>query len=188
MPIPRTGDVELRRVRLGGTGNIASRVVVIEHADVDAPVVVECILVAAVQVPFQAASVIADARVMKPADVGAPCAKVKAAGMSEIEATLKRGLAIGLGQAAENVLAIDAEVAGDRIRLGRFGGLGRFGIGWRGRLCLSARNADRGQKNKECGECTDFEAHEKLPLADCKESCMFMSAQAVPSSKFINFQ
>ena len=66
---------------------------------------------------------IADAGVVKPADIRAPGAEIEATGVSEVEATLKRRLSIGLRQAAEYVLAIDAEVAGDRIGLGRLGRL-----------------------------------------------------------------
>jgi hypothetical protein len=87
--------------------------------------------------------VIADAGVVKPADIRAPGAEIEATGVSEVEPTLERGLSIGLRQAAEYVLAVDAEVAGDRIGLGGLGGLGWFGIGWRGRLCLSDRDAGR---------------------------------------------
>ena len=37
--------------------------------------------------------------------------------MREVEATLECGLAVGLRKPAEDVLAVDAEVAGDRVRL-----------------------------------------------------------------------
>ena len=78
--------------------------------------------------------------------------------MREIEPALERGLLIGLCQPAEDVLAIDAEVAGDRVRLGRFGGLG-CGCG---RLRLKVGDASRGDENEKRGECTEFETHEEL--------------------------
>ncbi len=126
-PLPRSGARRFRSCPgLVTPADVAARVVVIEHADVGAPVVVDRVLPAAVEIPFEAAAVIADARVVQPADVRTPGAEVEAVGVREVEAALERGLLVGLREAAENVLAVDAEVAGDRVvRLG----LGGCGLG-----------------------------------------------------------
>src|SRR6185437_7389545 len=79
------------------------RVVVIEHADVGAPIVVDRVLPAAVDIPLQAAAVIADTRIVQPADVRCPGADVDAVGVCVVESALGGGLAIGLRQSAENI-------------------------------------------------------------------------------------
>src|ERR1700682_2732365 len=104
--------------------------------------------------------------------------------MSEIEPTLERGLSIGLRQAAEDVLAIDAEVAGNGVRLGLPCRLGCRGGGLR----LNTGEAGRSYQNEKRGECTEFEAHEELPWLIAKNRAPRSSAQGVPSGKVIEYQ
>ena len=76
--------------------------------------------------------------VVQPADVRAPGPGVETVLVGVVEAALERGLRIGLRQSAKDVLAVDAEVARQRVI-----GLGRFGLclrrlgRWRGHLSKS---------------------------------------------------
>src|SRR5208282_3633494 len=139
-PLPRARRVQLRRIGVGGAGDVTARVVVIEHAEVHAPVVVERVPVAAIEVPLQAATVLTNAGVMKPTDIRTPRAKIEATLVSEVEAPLKRRLVVGLREAAEDVLTVNAEVSGQRIVGLGFGGFRRGG-GCRGGRGLCNRSA-----------------------------------------------
>ena len=68
---------------------------------------------------------VAGAGVADPADVRTPGAEIETAFVVEVESALERGFPVRLGQATENVLAVDAEITGQRI--GRLGGLGFCG-------------------------------------------------------------
>src|SRR5262249_50297337 len=122
---PRTADVDFLVVdfaapRLAvvheGTG-VATRVVVVDRADVDAEVA-KGLLEAAGEVHLEVA-----AREARPgADVRVPVADVEAAGVRVIEAALERRLAEGLVDSAEPVLAEQAHVAGEGVGRGRSSG------------------------------------------------------------------
>jgi hypothetical protein len=55
-------------------------------------------------------------------------------------------------------------------------------------LRLNAGDAGRSYQNEKRGECTEFEAHEELPWLIAKNRAPGLSAQGVPSSKFIEYQ
>src|SRR5207248_11763842 len=123
---PGASDVNLGRVRFRGARDVATWVVVVQNPNVHPPVVVEGVFPPAVDIPFKAAAVRANARVMQPTDIRAPGSEVEPVLMREVEPALERGLLVGLRQSAENVLAVNPEVAGDRVvRLGGFGRLSR---------------------------------------------------------------
>ena len=125
-PLPRSRDVELGRVRIGGTGDVLSGIPVEVHAEIDSPIVVEGVLPSAVHVPFETAAVRTEAGVAKPADVRSPCSDVKTVLVGVIEPSLERWLGVGLCESAENVLAVDAEVSREGVvRLRRLGRLCR---------------------------------------------------------------
>ncbi len=141
--------VELGRVRLGEARRIRARVPVVEDAEVVAEVGRKAALVSAVPVPFHAGGH-AGRGIRDPADVRRPRADVEAALVAEVEAALHRGLLVGLADAAENVLAVEADVARERpIRLGLRGLGGRWCCRRRGGL--RERRAGKGRGDREAG-------------------------------------
>src|SRR5690606_19491192 len=129
-PLPADGAVRFERVGVGHAGQLATGVVVMEKADVVAEVAYAA-LVAAVEVPLQAAAGVG-AGICEPAHVRGPRAGVEPARVRVIEAALERRLAVGLADAAEDILADEADIATERV-LGVLGEDGRRNGGCRER-------------------------------------------------------
>ena len=78
--------------------------------------------------------------------------------MREVESPLECRLAIGLREAPEDVLAVDAEIPGDRV------GLGRLRIGGRWRLG-EGRGSERGDRGQRGGVDGRMRFHVVWPLS-----------------------
>src|SRR5690606_1884379 len=108
--LPAALDVGLERVRAVEAARVAAGVVVVEEAGVVAEVT-HGAGIAAVEVPLDAAAHVG-LPVREPADARGPGPCIEATGMGVVEAALERRLGIGLGKAAELVVADDRDVRG----------------------------------------------------------------------------
>jgi hypothetical protein len=115
-PFPAHRAVELPGVGVEEPGVGSSRVVVVNAADVEVEVgAADVLLEPGVEVPFETRAVVRP-EVLEPAHVRRPGPGIEAARVPVVETALDRRVLGRLRDAAEDVLAEQAHVGGDRVR------------------------------------------------------------------------
>src|SRR5512139_3529010 len=117
-PLPAQGAVDFRGPGTNNAFFLATRLHVADRPNVivDRP---DAVAVAAVDVELHAAAVVT-LEFRQPTYVGAPGSEVQTAAVRVVEAALDRGLPTGLGDAAEDVVAGEADVGSQRVRRSGF--------------------------------------------------------------------
>jgi len=162
-PLPREAGIDLGGVGLHEAARIAAGVPVVQRAQVDAEVIGKGELEAAVPVGFETGGDVGIA-VRDPADVRVPVSDVEAALVRDVEPALQRGLLVGLRNAAEYVLGIEADVGGESpVGLGCRGSR-RWGGSRRWRLGEGSTRIKRGERDDEYGLAEHRALHGRIPV------------------------